>query len=139
MNCPHCQHELPENYAAAYCLFCGQDLSPIIPAGQSPKQSLAPIRFRAWVFFLMLLGPPILTMLSAWLVHAPNESYSVGIGFFGGGAAGIVCGIMLGLRLGKTIPARILQCLFFAAIMVVVCIMLCFFGCNLGGYQFRLH
>ena len=139
MNCPHCQRELPENYGAAYCPFCGQNLPPENQIAESSAKKLAPIRFHVMIFFLLLLLPPIVTMISAWLVQSQNEPYSLCIGFFGGGAAGIACGIMLGLRLGRTVPARILLSLFFAAIMAVVCIMLCFFGCNLGGYQFRLN
>lgn len=140
MNCPHCQKILPENYPAEFCLFCGKDLSPIkIQDANAEATSLAPVKFNAAIFFLILLGPPVLTALTAWLVHTPNESYSAAIGFFGGGAAGIVCGILIGLRLGRTIGARIGLCLLFSVIMVVVCITLCCFGCTLGGYQMQFH
>jgi uncharacterized protein YacL len=91
------------------------------------------------VFFLVLLVPPVLTMISAWLVRAQNEFASVAIALFGGGAAGITCGIMLGLRLGSSYAARVVLCLLFVAVMIFVCIMLCFLGCNLGGYQFQIH
>jgi hypothetical protein len=140
MNCPHCQKELPQDYGAVDCPFCGRNPSPEIIHGAShAAKPLAPIKFHAVAFFLTLLAPPILTMLTAWLVHQQNESYSVAIGFFGGGAAGIACGIMLGLRLGKTLPTRIVLSLLLMAVMAVVCILLCFVGCNFGGYQMRFN
>jgi hypothetical protein len=139
MNCPHCQKELPENHSVESCPFCGQNAPPQKIDGVGPGETLlAPVKFRAVVFFLVLLGPPILTMISARLIHAQDQSISVGIGLFGGGAAGIACGIMLGLRLGSTLPARIALCLLFVAVMTFVCIMLCFIGCSLGGYQLKI-
>lgn len=134
MNCPHCQKELPENYDAAYCLYCGRSYSP---EGNQTLQTLPPVKLNAKAFFLLLFIPPILTLISAWIAHVQNEPYSKIIGFFGGGAAGITCGIMLGLRIGKTLPARIGLAVFFSAVMAIVCVALCCFGCNLGGYQMR--
>jgi len=139
MNCPHCQKELPENHSAEGCPFCGQNAPPQkIDSVDPGEKLLAPVKFRVVVFFLVLLGPPVLTMISALLIHAQNQSGSVVIGFFGGGATGIACGIMLGLRLGRTLPARVALCLLFAAVMTFVCIMLCFIGCSLGGYQIKI-
>jgi len=130
MNCPHCQKDLSENNGAAKCPFCGQNLPPETQVVGTLAKPLAPVRFHLPVFVLLLLLPPVATILSALLVSPQNKNYSLVIGFFGGGAAGIACGIMLGLRLGKTIRARIALCLVFAAIMAVVCIMLCFYGCT---------
>lgn len=140
MNCPHCQKELLENHSGNYCEFCGKDFEPGISSmGQSDSTPLTPVKFRPEIFFLVLLAPPLLTALTAWLIHTPNQSTSVAIGFFGGGAAGIACGIMIGLRLGKTLSRRCGFCLLFSIVMVVVSITLCCFGCGLGGYQLRLN
>ena len=140
MICPHCQKILPENYPAEFCPFCEKDLLPAgLPDAKVESAYLSPVKFPAAIFFLILLGPPVLTAVTAWLVHVPNESYSTTIGFFGGGAAGIACGILIGLRLGRTFSARFGLSLLFSIIMVVVCITLCCFGCNLGGYQLRLN
>lgn len=140
MNCPHCQKNVPGDYSAVYCPFCGLDLPSDKAYGAELKpKDLAPVKFHVSVFFMLLLVPPILTMISARLIHVQNEPYSTAIGFFGGGAAGIICGILLGLRLGRTLPVRVVLSMFFAAIMTVVCIMLCFFGCSIGGYQFKLN
>jgi hypothetical protein len=135
MNCPHCQKELPENYDAAYCLFCGRSYSPEV---NQTLQTVPSVRLNVKVFFLLLFMPPVATLISAWVNHTQNESCSVIIGFFGGGAAGIACGIMLGLRVGNTVLARIGLGMLFSAVFAIVCIALCFLGCNLGGYQMRL-
>jgi len=140
MNCPHCQKELPINYGARWCPFCGKDLpASATYAVEPPPQSpiLSPVKINWLIFFVVLLAPPLLTMLSASLVGGRNEQVSPGIGLYGGGAAGIACGIMLCLRLGKTLLARVVLGILLSGVMMVVCIMLCFLGCNLGGYQLR--
>lgn len=63
MNCPHCQKELPGNYAAAWCPFCGRDLEP----GQANIQ-LQPAfesNYVRWPkFFIVLFAPPVCCFLA---------------------------------------------------------------------------
>jgi hypothetical protein len=87
------------------------------------------------MFFLFLLGPPILTLLSALLFRDRNNSAPCGIALLGGGAGGVGCGVLLGRRLGSTPPRQIAPGLLFAPIMVVVCITLCLAGCSAGGFK----
>jgi hypothetical protein len=137
MNCPYCKQILPENHAAGICPYCGHNLPSANPG---PTTTAGPKPGWLW-FWAALLGPPVLTLLSALLMkqaapsHASNESLSPAVALLGGGAGGIVCGIILGVRLGKNPGARVALALLLAFIMVPVCIMTCFFGCSLGGYQ----
>jgi hypothetical protein len=139
MTCPHCQKELPENYSALWCPFCGQNLS----LDQPPKES-PPIKFNRWLFLCALLFPPVLTLISAMAMRSlmvrqlMGEGVSPLVGLVGGGIGGIICGVMLGLQSSRNPLIRVMLSILMSAIMVVVCIMLCFFGCTVGGYQFRL-
>ncbi len=136
MNCPHCQKELPVNYAAAWCPFCGRDLPA---SGVDSVQHLSPPVKTNWVlFFSVLLAPVLLTILVV-LLGAKKGNASPGIAFFGGGVAGIVCGVMLGRQLGKTKPLRIILGILFAFIMIVVCIGMSCFGCLASGFQLHFN
>jgi hypothetical protein len=140
MNCPHCQKVLPEKYNATYCPFCGLGITFEEKVSVIKQPSIRPIPIRWPVFFGVLLAPPLLTLLTSFLVKGQdNQPISPGIAFFGGIAAGIACGIMLGLHVGKTAPARLGFGLLFSGIFAVVCVALSFFGCMAGGYEFRLH
>ena len=132
MNCPHCQKELPENFTGDNCPACGQALN---------REVAAPVRrkFHALLFFAALLAPPLLTLLAASLTDKSNDGLPVGIGFFGGGAAGILCGILLGIFLGTKPVSRFILSFVFVAVFVPVCVFLCFLGCSAGGFQLNLH
>jgi len=133
MNCPHCQKELPKEYSAMWCPFCGQDLSP-----QKPPQDAPPFKINWWVFFVALLLPPFLTLLTAMSNLSPNQSVSPFIALIGGLVGGIVCGVMLGYQGSRNLFVRIILSLVMSVVMVAVCIVLCFFGCTVGGYQFLM-
>lgn len=135
MNCPHCQTELPENFATAWCPSCGKNLPA--RANDDIKPTLPPVKINWLIFFAVLLAPALLTTLTASSIQTLNESVSPTIALLGGSAAGIVCGVLLGLRLGKTALARTGLGILFSVVMVIVCVMLCLFGCNLGGYHMR--
>src|SRR5579863_7636547 len=113
MNCPNCQKELPADYAAARCPFCGHDLA--VSGNESVQQPLPPVRTHWLIFFSVLLAPVLLTILAVRL-GAKNGSASAGIAMIGEGAAGIVCGAMLGRQVGTTWPLRIILGVVFAGI-----------------------
>jgi hypothetical protein len=129
---------LPELYSGAYCPFCGKGL-PLTLEPQTNSARLKPVKINWRIFLLFLLVPPILTMITARIVHVPNESYSVVVGIVGGIAGGIACGIMLGLRIGRTPPTRVFLCILFIGIMTIASISLCCFGCSLGEYNLQLR
>ena len=137
MNCPYCLKALPENGDTGRCPLCGKDL-PASETG-STKPPLQSAKIYWPVFFAVLLAPAFVTMLSAMLDHAPNQSVSPAIGLFGGAAAGIACGIMLGFRLGSTGLERIVVTLLLCLILAVVDITLSCFGCQAGGYRLSFH
>ena len=70
--------------------------------------------------------------------NASDEGISPAVALIGSGIGGIASGIIVGIKRGRTIPARIGISVLCSGVMCVVCIILCFFGCNLGGYQFIL-
>jgi len=167
MNCPHCHGELPVDYAGAKCPQCGAAFSPErgvyaastsepspahrfantdptikqpAPAGLEPEaQRRPPEKFRTIPFFLLLLGPPVLTLLAAALGGDSEESASIPIGLLSGGAGGIACGILLGRRIGRTWLTKIMLGLMLVAVMAPVCIFLCFMGCTLGGWKLNIR
>jgi hypothetical protein len=97
---------------------------------------LMPVKISWLMFFGVLLAPPLLTLLVAYVTRGQsNQPISPLIALFGGAAAGIGCGIMLALRLGKTLAARVVVGILFSVVFAVVCIMLSFGGCMIGGYE----
>jgi hypothetical protein len=139
MNCPHCQNELPENYCAAWCPFCREDLS----SKAEPPQKSPLVKFNWRLFLCALLSPALLTLLSAVamrfliLSQPTGEGVSPMLALVGGTIGGVICGVMLGFQSGGNLPIRIMLSILMSVIMIVVCIMLCFFGCGIGGYQMR--
>jgi hypothetical protein len=141
MNCPHCQKELPENYLAMWCPFCGKNLLPEV----EPSRELPPIKFNWRLFSVALLSPALLTLVSAAaarfliLSQPRNESVSPWVGLIGGAIGGVMCGVMLGFQASRNLSIRIMLSILMSVIMMAVCILLCFFGCSVGGYQMRLN
>lgn len=139
MNCPHCHQDLPENYGAVYCTFCGKDLpAPIFPNQESPS-----VKFKWRLFLCAMLFPALLTLLSSaamrFLIFSQpvNEGVSPWVGLIGGIIGGVICGLLLAFQ-SRNLWNRIILSIFMSAIMIVICIVLCFFGCNIGGYQLAL-
>jgi hypothetical protein len=138
MNCQHCQKTLPEKYGATYCPYCGGDVQP--EESDVTEPSLAPIKISWWITFGALLAPPLLTLITAFLLHGHgNEELSAVISMMGGTAGGIAFGIILALRLGRSVGTRIGLGILFSTIFAVVCITLSCFGCLIGGYQLRFQ
>jgi lipopolysaccharide export LptBFGC system permease protein LptF len=132
MNCPHCQKELPVNYDAAWCPFCGRDLT--LPKADSPQETLPPFKIKWWLFLAAMFAPLLLTILAV-LLGAKRDNVSPMIALIGGGIAGIVCGVMLGLQGGDTTTSRVFISILMALVMAVVCIGLSCFGCMTAGFQ----
>jgi len=166
MNCPHCHQELPGDYLGGKCPQCGallaNDPERRSPTGLGGSQDVsrsetgaprqpAPCdlelktqrqpggKFPTLIFFLLLLGPPVLTLLAAALGGDNDRSAPIAIGLCGGGAGGIACGLLLGRRVGQTLTTKIMLGLVMAAVMAPVCIFLCFIGCSMGGWQLNLR
>ncbi len=140
MNCPHCHQVLPENYSATYCLHCGAAVTVEESVPKVSKPSVVPVRIRWPIFFGVLLGPALVTLLTSFLGSAhTNDTLSALIAFFGGIAGGIGCGLMLAFRVSKTVPNRIGFGILFSCVFAVVCVTLNFFGCMAGGYQLRFN
>lgn len=135
MNCPHCQKASPENYTASYCPHCGGALQP-----GGVADALPPVKTSWLIFFAVLLAPPLLTTLAAFLAGGEIAGdATVAIGSIGGAAGGIACGIMLALRLGKTVGARIVLGILLSCVFAVACITLSCLGCLFGGYEMRFQ
>ena len=83
----------------------------------------------------MFLGPPTLTLISAWLFKT-EQAIPVMVGLIGGILGGIIGGSMLSERLAKTQAGRILLTFILSSIMVLVSLTLCGFGCAFGGFNF---
>jgi hypothetical protein len=136
MNCPHCQKELPENYGAVYCPFCGQNLPAHSAAPLPANPPLPPVPVNWWIFFAILLAPAILALIGSLL---KVDGLSVGSPLIGGAIAGIVCGILLARRVGRTTPTRIGLGFLFVALMGFLSFALGFTGCMVGGFKMNLH
>jgi hypothetical protein len=87
-----------------------------------------------WLFFAVLLAPPLVTLLAA-RGGRDAEGAAIGIGLLGGGLGGIVCGAMLGWYLGKTAAGRITLGVVLAGVLAVVCVGMSCFGCFAGGFK----
>jgi hypothetical protein len=144
MNCLHCQKELPADNQSPWCPFCGRDLALTPKPGKDDQTLAARSRpmFRWKLFLCAFLGPVLLTMVSAAVVHFTavwdrNEPVTPWIALISGTVGGIVCGILLGCQ-SRNPAVRAVLVLLMSCIMIVVCIVLCFFGCTFGGYDLRI-
>jgi hypothetical protein len=131
MNCPHCQQPLPESHTNAICCYCQRELTPgPLSAGDAPTVG----RRWAW-FFILLVAPPILSLLSAFV----HEAISPWIAIVSSVLSALAGGILLGSQIGKTRYARIGFVVLFTPLMFVVCLVLSMFGCTLGGGGLDMH
>lgn len=104
-----------------------------------PRKPLALVKMRWWVFFAVLLAPPILTFLSAYSHRGfKGEPDTPAVCLVSGVVAGIVCGTMLAVRLSSSYAGRIFLGIVFSCILTVVCIFLGFGGCTVGGYSLQI-
>jgi hypothetical protein len=96
-----------------------------------------PTRFNKLLFFSALLGPPILSMLSAML--ADHSDAPVFVGLLGSVLGGLICGMVLGRHVGKTSAGRVGLSFLFVILFVVVSFFMNFFGCAMGGFNMNIH
>jgi hypothetical protein len=127
MNCPHCQKELPENYGANWCSFCGKDLATdkIFPKDKSGIQ-----RLPTKGFFISLLAPAIVSF-TALLLHV--EFIAAFAGIFGILVSGFVCAILYVRSLNPTGFKRAFLNLFFIAAFCFLSFALSGLGCVAGA------
>jgi hypothetical protein len=133
MNCPHCQKDFPENYDAAWCPFCGKDLS--MPEKEQKVQPTA-YKINWLLFWLVLLAPAAISFLAAM---AKMDNIAILCPIVGGGIAGIFCATMLARRIGRTTESKILLGLLFSILLPLFSFGLGFAGCSLGGFQLNIH
>jgi hypothetical protein len=125
MNCPHCQKELPANYEAGWCPFCGRDLKP----GQAnpPSQRAFESNYVSWPkFFIVLLAPAVACFLA---LAVDVGGLAVILGLFGALISGLMCArmIMEGVNLAGSKKA--LAYLGLAFLLCCLSCFLCFIGC----------
>ncbi|HEU5072403.1 MAG TPA: hypothetical protein VFV96_18535 [Verrucomicrobiae bacterium] len=109
------------------------EIPPPLP-GEAPPMAVRRINW--FLFFAVLLAPPVLTLLTAM---AGWQSFPVACPFVGGALAGLVCGIQLARRLGQTTNAVVLLSFAFFIVFGALSFALCFTGCLLGNYNFNVH
>jgi len=101
--------------------------APNAPFG---KRDLLPVKIKWLVFFAVLLGPAISTMLIASF-KSPNLT-SLWV-LAGSPIAGIVSGVMLSRACSRNVGVRVLLALVFAFVLSAFCLISCFFSCGLAG------
>jgi len=94
------------------------------------KRDLLPAKTKWLVFFAVLLGPAISTLLIA-LFKWPNLT-SLWV-LAGSPIAGIVSGAMLSRACSGNAGVRILLAIVFAFVLSAFCLFSCFFSCGLAG------
>lgn len=132
MNCPHCQKELPDNYRARWCTFCGKDLPALgtYLVEQPTSANLPPVKTNWLFFFTVLLAPAIFTFSGVAL----NSSAIVLIATLGGSlVAGKMCSKLLNDKWGLSVAANWLL----AGVLAVLSFFLCFGGCVAGSVMGR--
>ena len=87
-----------------------------------------------WVFFLALIAPAVLTLLTA-----KSENLWPVFTFPASGIAGLYCGFYLSFRICKTTPGKILSGLALAFVFAASSFALCCVGCAVGGATLNIH
>jgi hypothetical protein len=125
MNCPHCQKELPDNYGAVYCPFCGRDLIP--DETSSLFQPTFEPKCIHWPkFFIVLLTPAICCFLA---LAVDIGGLAVLFGLIGGVVSGLVCARMI---MAAFNPIGLKRSIVYFGLAMLLCglsFFLCFVGC----------
>ena len=123
MNCPHCQKDLPENYGAAWCPFCGKDLS--VPETNLPAFES---RWVSWPKFFIILFAPAIGCFLALAIDIGG--LAVLLGLFGSLVSGLICARMIMENVNLTGFKRGLAHFGLAILLCGTAWFLCFLGCT---------
>jgi len=123
--CTHCQEELPANYAAEWCPFCGRDL-PSGGTGAPTRPAFEPGYVTWRKFFIVLLAPPVCCFLA---LAVGLELPAFLIGMFGSFVSGLWCARMI--INGSNLTGFKNGLAQFGVTMLLCClsVFLCFIGC----------
>jgi len=110
MNCPHCQHILPDNYSARYCPFCGNDFPkgfPIEPSVVRPTGPRPITKWKWWLaFWLVFVGSPCVSLRAVRTALVSDAAAIVMLSSLAVG--GIICSWLLSRIFRGRVSARIL-------------------------------
>jgi hypothetical protein len=135
MNCPRCEHILQDNYSAASCPFCGNDLPKGFPIEQTWVRPTEPsaTKERKWKlsFWLVFLGSPCGAVCVLRNIFS-NGAWLLALSCLAVG--GIICGWLLSRifrgRLGVQIRFTLLV---LGAYLVLVFLLLMLLGIAAHG------
>jgi hypothetical protein len=134
MNCPHCQKELPQNYSAAFCPFCGEAIEA---KGEAPASSENPPRkrfFWGWWFLVVAIPAIVNFLLTAIFSNSDQAANLMVLATFGGSpVAGLVSAILM-VRWERNDygSASITKVILVSILFSVISFGLCFVGCAAG-------
>lgn len=136
MNCPRCEHILPDNYSAPYCPNCGNDLPKGFPIEQTGVRPTGPSATKEWkwklAFWLVFLGSPCGAVCVLRKNIFSNGAWLVALSFLAVG--GIICGWLLSRifrgRLGVQIRFTLLV---WGAYLVLVFLLFILLGIAMHG------
>jgi hypothetical protein len=126
MNCPHCQEELPADYPAGWCPFCGKDLfvaGTDLPAFES--------RWVSWPKFFIILFAPAIGCFLALTIDIGG--LAVLLGLFGSLVSGLICARMIMENVNLMGFKRGLAHFGLAMLLCATAWFLCFLGCTSGA------
>jgi hypothetical protein len=128
MNCTHCQQELPPEYSAPLCPYCGKNLSG--PVDDSSKKQ-ASRKFRWFPFWLVLCIPAVTIWVTPLMSFSGMNGLGVVliIGVYGSAASGVGGGILLARWKGGTVANQIFTGILFSALCAVVSFTICCASC----------
>jgi hypothetical protein len=121
MNCPHCQTELPEDFADESCPACGRAL----PTHIEPKASdiVAEEKAMYWgIFWLAFIGAPIICLIALLLRVGPVFLFLPLIG-------AIIAGFSLAKVYTKTPTSFVVTGILYTLAVLIIYVGILFVGC----------
>lgn len=107
MNCPYCQAEQPENFAAESCPTCGHNLSA--PAEAKPPGAVLEDRSFYWtVFWLAFFSSLFLSLMVASYPRSIIEIFTP-----------VLCAMVAGFSLAKYLTNNSKQCIIAGILLTI--------------------